>query len=83
MTSHENAQYHKVEKFRLVLLYRWKIWRGIQFGGLAVYLYDRQIKIRQYYMLEYNYMYGDPLLNRQIKIHQYFCNGDLGPNCQI
>ena len=27
--------------------------RGIKFGGLAVYLYNRQIRIRQYFILAY------------------------------
>ena len=31
--------------------YSRKIWRGIKFGGLAVYLNNRQIKIRQNFLL--------------------------------
>ena len=33
--------------------YSRKIWRGIKFGGLAVYYYNRQIKIRQNFPLAY------------------------------
>ena len=33
--------------------YSRKIWRGIKFGGLAVYYYNRQIKIRQNFLLIY------------------------------
>ena len=36
-----------------VIPYSWKIWRGIKFGGLAVYLNNRQIKIRQNFLLAY------------------------------
>ena len=36
-------------------MYSRKIWRGIKFGGLAVYnYYNRQIKIRQNFLLPYN-----------------------------
>ena len=35
------------------LPYSRKIWRGIKFGGLAVYYYNRQIKIRQNFLLAY------------------------------
>ena len=36
------------------VLYSRKIWRGIKFGGLAVYnYYNRQIKIRQNFLLTY------------------------------
>ena len=44
------------------VLYSWKIWRGIKFGGLAC---DRHIKICQYFILAYIHM-GDPLPNHQI-----------------
>ena len=33
--------------------YSWKIWRGIKFDGLAVRAYNRQIKIRQYFLHAY------------------------------
>ena len=33
--------------------YSRKFWRGIKFGGLAVNLCNRQIKIRQYFILVY------------------------------
>ena len=33
--------------------YSQKIWRGIKFGGLAVCLCNRQIKIRQNFLLVY------------------------------
>ena len=33
--------------------YGQKIWRGIKFGGLAVYFNNRQIKIRQNFLLAY------------------------------
>ena len=36
-----------------MLPYSRKIWRGIKFGGLAVYYYNRQIKIRQNFLLAY------------------------------
>ena len=39
-----------------IIPYRWKIWWGIKFGGLAVYLHDCQIKIRQYFILAYIHM---------------------------
>ena len=35
------------------LPYSRKIWRGIKFGGLAVLYYNRQIKIRQIFLLAY------------------------------
>ena len=35
------------------LPYSRKIWRGIKFGGLAVYYYNRQIKIHQNFLLAY------------------------------
>ena len=35
------------------LPYSRKIWRGIKFGGLAIYYYNRQIKIRQNFLLSY------------------------------
>ena len=57
-----------------------------KFGGelnLAVYSNNRQIKIRQYFLLAYIHNYGDPVLNRQIYICQCVYNGDLGPNRQI
>ena len=37
-----------------------------KFGGLAVYLNNRQIKIRQNFLLAYYYTCGDPVPNRQI-----------------
>ena len=36
--------------------YSRKIWRGIKFGGLAVCLCNRQIKIRQNFLLAYIHM---------------------------
>ena len=33
--------------------YSRKIWRGIKFGSLAVYLCNRHIKIHQYFILAY------------------------------
>ena len=47
-----------------MLLYSRKNWRGIKFGGLADCLSNRQIKIRQNFLLAYTY--GDPIPNRQI-----------------
>ena len=38
----------------LVVLYSWKIWQGIKFGGLAVYLCDCQINTYQYFIYSYN-----------------------------
>ena len=38
---------------QLIIPYSRKIWRGIKFGGLAVYYYNRQIKIRQNFLLAY------------------------------
>ena len=32
------------------LLYSWKIWQGIKFGSLAVYLCNCHIKIHQYFI---------------------------------
>ena len=36
--------------------YSRKIWQGIKFGSLAVYLNNRQIKIRQNFLLAYMHM---------------------------
>ena len=36
-----------------IIPYSRKIWRGIKFGGLAIYYYNRQIKIRQNFLLTY------------------------------
>ena len=44
----------QIVNLSIVLFYSQKIWRGIKFGILAVYLCDRQIKIRQYFILAYN-----------------------------
>ena len=40
----------------IVLLYSRRIWQVIKFGGLAVYLCNCQIKIRQYFILAYIHM---------------------------
>ena len=45
--------------------YSRKIWRGTKFGGLVDCLSNRQIKIRQNFLLAYMYMYGDPVPNHQ------------------
>ena len=46
------------------ILYSWKIWRRIKFGSLVVCLHNRQIEIRQNFLLTYTY--GDPVPNHQI-----------------
>ena len=40
-------------RYGIAIPYSRKIWRGIKFGGLAVYYYNRQIKIRQNFLLAY------------------------------
>ena len=45
--------------------YSRKIWQGTKFGGLVDCLSNRQIKIRQNFLLAYMYMYGDPVPNHQ------------------
>ena len=42
-----------VYAYDLHVPYSRKIWQGIKFGGLAVSACDRQIKIRQYFILAY------------------------------
>ena len=42
-----------IELYRAHIPYSRKIWRGIKFGCLAVYYYNRQIKIRQNFLLAY------------------------------
>ena len=39
--------------YKLNVPYSRKIWQEIKFSGLAVYLYNRQIKIHQYFLLTY------------------------------
>ena len=39
--------------YAIIVLYSWKIWRGIKFGSLAVCLSNRQIKIHQNFLLAY------------------------------
>ena len=50
----------KTKPIMLIVLYPLpyssKIWRGIKFGGLAVYYYNCQIKIRQHFLLAYIHM---------------------------
>ena len=66
----------------ILLPYGWKNWRGIKFGSLVVCLYNRQIKIRQYFLLAYIRM-AIPYRTAKFKSAKYFCNGDFGPNRQI
>ena len=46
-------QYYFHAEFLEEIPYSRKIWRGIKFGGLAVCLCNRQIKIRQNFLLVY------------------------------
>ena len=46
-------RYNDIKVLGWVIPYSRKIWRGIKFGGLAVYYYNRQIKIRQNFLLAY------------------------------
>ena len=62
--------------------YSQKIWRGIKFGSLAVYLNNRQIKIRQNFLLAYIRV-AIPYQTAKLKSANTFCNGHLGPNRQI
>ena len=50
----------------LLLLYSWKIWQGIKFGGLALHMYNHQITYVWRSLTE------PPNLNCQD-----FCNGDF------
>ena len=66
----------------LILGKAWAYCIARMFGGklnLADCLRNSQIESRQNILLAYN-MYGDPILNHQIKIHQYICDG---PNHQL
>ena len=52
-----------------------------KFGGLAVCLYNLQIKICRNFLLIYIAVYANPVSDCQICIiHQNFCYGDLDPN---
>ena len=52
--SYSNSKERKTFHVALhCILYSRKIWQVIKFGGLAVYLCNRQIKIRQYFLLAY------------------------------
>ena len=47
------------------LPYSWKIWRGIKFDNLVVYITTAKLKSAK--ISTHIYMYGDPVLNRQFK----------------
>ena len=53
------------------ILYSWKIWQVIKFGSLAVYLWDNQIKIHQYFILAYTHM-TIPYRTAKFNSRQYF-----------
>ena len=50
------SEWYMYTIFLLYIPYSQKIWRGIKFGSLEVYSSDRQIKIRQNFLLTYMHM---------------------------
>ena len=50
----------------VVIPYSQKIWRGIKFGGLAVYVITAKLKSAKKLPTHILHMYGDPVPNRKI-----------------
>ena len=55
--------------------YSRKIWRGIKFGGLVVRAYNRQIKVRQYFLHAYIRM-AIPYRTAKFKSANIFARAD-------
>ena len=66
----------------LNILYSRKIWRGIKFGGSAVYLCNHQIKIHQYFLLAYIHM-AIPYQTAKFKSTNIFAMAILGPTTKF
>ena len=62
--------------------YSRKIWLGIKFGGLAVYLCNRQIKMRQYFILAYIHV-AIPYRTAKFKSANIFAIAIWGPTAKF
>ena len=65
-----------------IIPYSRKIWRGIKFGGLAVYLCNRQIKMRQYFILAYIHV-AIPYRTAKFKSANIFAIAIWGPTAKF
>ena len=67
---------------RMYIPYSRKIWLGIKFGGLAVYLCNRQIKMRQYFILAYIHV-AIPYRTAKFKSANIFAIAIWGPTAKF
>ena len=61
----------------------YRVWWGIIFGGLVVYLCNHQIKIRYYFLLAYIIHVVIPYQPAKLKSANIFAMGILGPTTKF
>ena len=70
------------EKY-LEIPYSRKIWQGIKFGSLGVYLCNRQIKISQYFILAYIIRNAIPYKTTKFKSTSIIAMAICGPTTKF